>query len=410
MGNSDEKTQASLPPVESAKKKASAFHLSQEPVTDGETHPEVVAHAPAETAPPSTRPATTATPAYEDLGPLPATYEEDTLFLVARDPRWLFAYWDFDWSKYPASAMRYGYAQFFLRITRENGTHESQVEINVPARNWYVPVSQPDTSYQAEIGYFDQEGAWRVIVRSATAHTPPDALASDEQPIDFATVPSHISFERLLGLVQEKMSAGETLIAALSRIAGETQVQFRAGEAPLWSDEQKRLLAALLGNSLVDRVGLGSDEIDHLLRKHLEETLSSESSSGLSASLLPELGPSTQSLFSAIGASWSAQPFSTHTERGFFMHVNAEIIFYGGTHPDATVTVQGKQIGLSPDGTFRYHFTLPDGDFQIPIVATSPDKLEQRSATLSFQRGTQRLGEVGATAQPSELTSLIGQR
>ena len=48
------------------------------------------------------------------------------------------------------------------------------------------------------------------------------------------------------------------------------------------------------------------------------------------------------------------------------MHVNAEIIFYGGTHPDATVTVNGQRIALQADGTFRYHFTLPDGDFNIP--------------------------------------------
>jgi hypothetical protein len=92
------------------------------------------------------------------------------------------------------------------------------------------------------------------------------------------------------------------------------------------------------------------------------------------------------------------------------MHVNAEIIFYGGTHPDAAVTVSGKPIQLAPDGSFRYHFTLPDGDFEIPIVATSPDKVEQRSATLSFKRGTRRVGQVDATGQPKELGPLIGKK
>ena len=91
------------------------------------------------------------------------------------------------------------------------------------------------------------------------------------------------------------------------------------------------------------------------------------------------------------------------------MHVNAEIIFYGGTHPDATVTVNGEKIQLTPDGMFRYHFTLPDGDFTIPVVATSPDKLEQRSATLSFKRDTVRTGDVGSTTQPEQLDPLIGK-
>jgi hypothetical protein len=89
------------------------------------------------------------------------------------------------------------------------------------------------------------------------------------------------------------------------------------------------------------------------------------------------------------------------------MHVNAEIIFYGGTDPDATVTVNGQKIDLTPDGMFRYHFTLPDGECDIPIVATSPDKVEQRSATFSFKRATARVGDVGATGQPKELSPLF---
>ena len=82
------------------------------------------------------------------------------------------------------------------------------------------------------------------------------------------------------------------------------------------------------------------------------------------------------------------------------MHVNAEVIFYGGTHPDAQVTVDGKKIALRPDGSFRYHFVLPDGEFEIPIVATSPDGVETRRAVLKFERATARQGDIGATAQP----------
>jgi hypothetical protein len=109
------------------------------------------------------------------------------------------------------------------------------------------------------------------------------------------------------------------------------------------------------------------------------------------------------SLFSGVGASWSAQPFGQQRERGFFMHVNAEVIFYGGTHPDAKVTIAGKPVELTPDGRFHYHFRFPDGDFDIPIVASAPDGQETRSATLSFKRATARTGEVGATAQPETL-------
>ena len=349
------------------------------------------------------------TPVFEDLGDLPGSYHEDTLFLVARDPRWVFTYWDFDWIKYPANAFRGGVKQFFLKVSTAAGADQALIEINPEARNWYVPVGNPNTAYVAEVGFFDKSGAWHRIVQSGVAVTPADALA-DNGAADFATVPAHLTFERLLELVKEKMLEGESLISALARIAGEGRLEFRAGMAPTWTDEQKRLLAALLGDTLIERLGLGSEEIDQLLRKQLQQKLYSESASGLSGAFLETLGPTTSSLFSGIGASWSAQPFSVKRERGFFMHVNAEIIFYGGTDPDATVWIDGKEIKLKADGTFRYHFRLPDGDFAIPIVAQSPDKVEQRSATLSFVRGTSRVGEVGATGQPAELAPLIGKK
>jgi Domain of unknown function (DUF4912) len=118
---------------------------------------------------------------------------------------------------------------------------------------------------------------------------------------------------------------------------------------------------------------------------------------------------SESSLFSGFGASWSAQPFGG-IERGFFMHVNAEVIFYGGTHPQARVTIAGNPVQLQPDGTFRYHFKFPDHDYEIPIIATSPDGVETRSATLFFRRETAREGEVGATAQPAHLNEPMGRR
>ncbi|MDB6155720.1 MAG: Rho termination factor, N-terminal domain protein [Chthoniobacteraceae bacterium] len=399
-------------------KKAAAFSLSQDPVIGASTEGAIHKY---EAAPVQEYPQEApVSPVYEDLGTLPATYNEDTLFVVARDPRWLFSYWDFNWTQYPAPLHRYNVAQFFLRIRSESGGDEVTVEVKPEARNWYVPVDLPDTEYIADIGFFEKGGAWHSIAKSAPARTPAEALAEDAAA-HFATVPAHLAFERLLELVADHMREGETLLEAVSRITGEgREIAFAAGTAPNWTESQRALLAALLGNSLVDRIGLGSEEIDQLLRKQLTEKLQSESASELAAKFYERGGGAggesslfSGALFSGVtswGASWSAQPFSVRRERGFFMHVNAEIVFYGGTHPDATVWIEGKPIKLSPDGTFRYHFTLPDGDFVIPIVAESPDKVEQRSATLSFTRGTARAGDVGSTGQPAQLSPLIGKK
>jgi hypothetical protein len=344
----------------------------------------------------------------ENFGPLPQSYHQDSLFLIARDPRWLFAYWDFDWGRMPKSAMRDDRVAYFLRITRESGEVESIVEIHPGARNWYLPVQQANTVYRATLGYFNTRGLWQGLVDSPTAHTPSDTLAPDMQEAAFATVPQSLTFEKLNELVNQHMSEGESLLEAIARITREGHVSIQRGQTPTWTEEQKRLLALLLGQSLIDTIGLGSEEIDRLLRKSLQEKLHSEVSSGLAARLAAAFGSAPSSLFSPLGASWSTQPFGS--ARGFFMHLNAEIVFYGGTAPDASVRVNGQPVTLAPDGTFRFHFTLPDGDFEIPIVATSADGLEERSGTLSFTRNTRRTGAVTDTVQPHDLEPLIGRR
>jgi hypothetical protein len=409
MGNKKEdKTALSAPERSKTESNPSnGFTLGQEPVVGG-LEPEIAKY---EVAPESPRlpQGTLAAPAYEDLGELPSSYHEDSLFCTARDPRWLFCYWDYDWTKVPRGAFQYGVPMFFLRISRPNGAEETVVEIKPEARNWYVPVSSPGTAYLAEIGYNNNEGTFVSCVRSGPATTPPEGLA-EEQPPTFATAPNKFSFEELLELVKGQMAEGESLLEAVARITDSSVIAFRAGQPPTWTDEQRRILAALVGGAMIDQMGLGSAQIDDLLRKVIMERLHSENASGFAAVWQRALyAPFAESsLFSGItswsvGASWSAQPFSVRQERGFFMHVNAEIIFYGGTHPDAAVTIDGKRIQLNPDGTFRYHFRLPDGDWRIPIVAESPDKVEQRSATLSFERATTRTGEVKDTPQPAEL-------
>ena len=109
----------------------------------------------------------------------------------------------------------------------------------------------------------------------------------------------------------------------------------------------------------------------------------------------------TKELLSSWGAAESGSWSVPAGERSFFMHVNAEVIFYGGTDPKARVTIAGQPIQLNPDGTFRYHFVFPNGSYEIPIIAVSPDGVETRSAVLDFSRSTQKVGKVDDTEQPS---------
>ncbi|RJR28348.1 MAG: DUF4912 domain-containing protein [Candidatus Latescibacterota bacterium] len=65
--------------------------------------------------------------------------------------------------------------------------------------------------------------------------------------------------------------------------------------------------------------------------------------------------------------------------RAFRLWVATELILYGGTEPDARVTVQGKEVKLRPDGTFSLRFALPDGKLDLPVAAASADGVEERT-------------------------------
>src|SRR5438132_7705889 len=80
---------------------------------------------------------------FEDLGELPSGYGE--MFAIARDPHWLYTYWDFDYSKFPASR------KLYLNVYCA-GNHEAEIEINEIARNWYIPVQNADGEYTVEFG------------------------------------------------------------------------------------------------------------------------------------------------------------------------------------------------------------------------------------------------------------------
>jgi hypothetical protein len=82
------------------------------------------------------------------------------------------------------------------------------------------------------------------------------------------------------------------------------------------------------------------------------------------------------------------QPEVPEWERKFWFNLNAELVLYGATEPDATVTVDGRQIRLRPDGTFSYRFALPDGRYPLTIAAEAADGSDRRSAKLEFSRAT----------------------
>lgn len=365
------------------------------------------------------------TPADIDkLGELPRSYGEQRIFAIAQEPHWLFCYWDYTLTDGVGSAV-------FLRHGR-HGSDKPEGEVAVPSEtnSWYLSVRESDTDYYIELGFY-KNSAWKSLARSAVVPTPRDSMAGFGEPV-FANLPFQATFQQLVEKLRGEMRSGETLAEALARL--QKSGELAPGRfAPFQRNALELLLASDLGSLTSGDLGrfLGSPMASLFSGGFSPSLFSAAAASwgqapgGFSSGMLALLGLAGASWSgaswgesSAALSRWGAESSWSSAElarwgaesswlaswprpaRGFFMHVNAEVIFYGGTHPDAKVTIDGKEIALRPDGTFRHHFVFPDGEYEIPIVATSPDGVETRRAVLRFERATAREGQVDHTAQP----------
>lgn len=77
--------------------------------------------------------------------------------------------------------------------------------------------------------------------------------------------------------------------------------------------------------------------------------------------------------------------------RKFHFELDAELIVYGSTEPNARVSLQGEPVPLRSDGTFSVRFSLPDCRQILPAVASSADGIEERTIVLAVERNTKEL-------------------
>jgi hypothetical protein len=326
-------------------------------------------------------------PAYEFLGYLPESYGTKKLFLVARDPNILFAYWDLSPTQYQEAARAAHDGKVFLEVYVPGEGRVQQIHIWDSHKNWYLQVNRPDTNFVVQLGYYRPDGGFEVLARSTEVRTPRDTL-SPNTDARFVTIPFHVSFRDLFDMIAAQSQPGEELAETLARLQrSDFELPFQAHVPRDLTVKESDELLEYLGGEEVRRRMVGSFEITEILKKRFETMISS----GQWAS---SAGAWVTSVSSPFGASFGR-------ERGFHMHVNAELIIYGGTEPNAKVRIDGHDISLSKDGTFSYHFVFPDGQFHIPIEATSADSVEKRSALLSFLRMTESEGDVRKTGQPT---------
>ncbi len=291
---------------------------------------------------------------------LPHSYGVDTIFLIAQDPHWLFTYWDIDIAKHPGGTT-------FLRCCTADGAVEQEIEVPFETRNWYIPVQRAGANYYVTIGYH-RGGSWQEIARSAVVPTPAEEVSS-ENSFDFATVPLHLSFQRLADNLHSVLKSGENLMQVVSRMQRSGDFSAFGGVIPpLVTPEYNEMLSTLLGadlaTSLTARVMLSS-ELHSRVQARLEDLLSSGGASetiALLESLSSFSGASpfvsqANALQSTSGisswspvemASWAAGWITSWTQADTSNEVApGASSSWGGQFSGSTLDVHGSSGGIS---------------------------------------------------------------
>src|SRR5271170_4127170 len=327
---------------------------------------------------------------------LPEAYGTQQLFLTARDPHWLYAHWDLS----RAQLQQYNGlsidGHLVLRVYRGSleGEPLSDIHVHPESRNWFVPVPDAGAKYLGALGYYDSARRWVKLASSGATFTPPDSL-SDETTLRFATIPHDVPFAQLLSIIKNALREHVPLVEAVQQLRAQGYKGLPAPEQiqSKWTPAQESALAEIISMDQVRRIWVGSLEITELVRRQLQQEISSISAAQFG---LP-------SSWSGAVSSFSSPFGGVSRRRGFWFNVNAELIIYGATEPDATVTIGDRTIKLRPDGSFSFRFALPDGEYSLPAAAHSADGEETRSAHLEFSRDTEYKGEVGAHPQDKRL-------
>jgi len=270
----------------------------------------------------------------EDLGELPQGYGESRIVLMPRDPQWAYAYWDVP-SAHKEELRRQGGQQLALRIydvtdvdLNNQAPHSVQEYLcDEMAREWYLPIPVSDRDYAADIGYRCADGRWLVLARSSSVSIPP-VYPSDWVEDAFITVDWN---EDLKGRTFYELVPPAKKQAASADSLKDNQLYSDVFNMTQ-STEALRMAGSLFGS--------------------MQQT--------------PE----------------AAKP------RQFWLVADAELIVYGATEPDATVTIGDREIKLNPDGTFRFQMSFQDGVIDYPIKAVAVDGEQTRSVHMNFERQT----------------------
>jgi hypothetical protein len=372
-----------------------------------------------------------------------------TLHLTARDSHWLHAHWSLP--PVIQSLMRNPWEKQNLAVRLHKGAVPTlafrEVQPQPGSQECFLQVDDAGAMFVAELFWWDSQGKWVRLAASNTVSTPPEVISEDRSaqwmsvpaPANPASAPSlpqevpkPVAFPEQTPappavFVTTALVESPPVAPALSETATVAPPQFQPFLAP-WVSAPARPEERIPAET--DQAEPSSSEPPHLVDQppahkapgtafDLSLSIQGGPSSldaamagglQLSEEMPGQVGPFPGQIVplpaapvSSLEFQSAALPPAGPSRRAFWFNVNAELIIYGATEPDALVLMGERRIRLRPDGSFSYRFALPDGIYSLPIEAWSVQGDDCRKAELGFSRLTNLDGVVGPHPQDPAL-------
>lgn len=277
---------------------------------------------------------------------LPQGYGETMAALMPRDPNWMFVYWEITPNSKARLAREHG-SDLFKKGRQVLRVYDL-AHADGSARHFDIPVMLDANNWYVHV----QEGGGSYCCELGLIR--PDGNFIGIVKTNPVTLPPG----RVSDIMDEKWMAVSEDFDKLLQLSG------------------------------VEYIGKGSGEVAKSLAQRWEML---------------------RAVFSR-GASWGVSSLIAQTQqkpeqKKFWLVADCELILYGATEPDAFVTVSGRKVNLSPDGTFSMRFALPDGAMDLPIKAMSKDERDSRRIEISIARSTTQPESEGLRLKEVEYAS-----
>jgi len=375
---------------------------------------------------------------------IPQLYDTTQLILMPQAPHTIHAYWDFsrgDLDKIKSKlGDRLSKSAYILRMHDVTDPASSgkktrrafDINVGSAARSWYINLWADHVSYCADIGVRTAAGRFYPLAHSNVVTTPragasgrsevmwlevrdkgrrqPFVLTLRSGPPAAAQAPArrvapdtHPSTPPAMAAVLGGMAAAGNAREETARHAGPA-APATAIEAPRsephgadMTPASDAARAQAMGNEPAEVVSHGPlnltlDEI--VMRLFGTQGPARAAAAGdPAAAPAPAAGSPMPPSTSWGGASeWSAGGSEQRLgHKGkFFFEIDAELLVYGRTEPDAQVLLNNEPVLLRPDGSFSLRCALPDGTIPLDFSALSGRGDARRISTSVVRAPTQR--------------------